>query len=77
MTQCKDSLNIVITILNLCKLLDKKSVVEGIETEEQWQLCRSLGCNEIQGFYFSRPTDFDSVSLLLPRAESLNASAAS
>lgn len=65
MTECKDSHNIVITILNLCKLLEKKSVVEGVETEEQWHVCRSLGCDEIQGYYFHKPAVFDEVTQVL------------
>lgn len=65
MTECKDSHTIVRTILNLCKLLDKKSVVEGVETEEQWHACRSLGCDEIQGYHFYKPAPFAEVSQVL------------
>ncbi len=28
---------------------------EGVETEDQLAFLRSLGCDEIQGYYFSRP----------------------
>jgi len=30
-------------------------VAEGVETLEQMELLRSHGCNEVQGYYISRP----------------------
>lgn len=42
-------------ITHLVHGLDKTIVVEGVETEDQYQLCLRLGCDEIQGYYFSRP----------------------
>ena len=30
-------------------------VAEGVETEEQYLLLKRLGCDLVQGFYFSRP----------------------
>lgn len=35
--------------------LDLRVVAEGIETKGQYDFLRSIGCNEVQGFYFSRP----------------------
>lgn len=35
--------------------LDKKVIVEGVETEEQYKICKKLGCDVIQGYYFSKP----------------------
>ena len=29
--------------------------VEGVETEQQVTILKQLGCNEMQGYYFSRP----------------------
>jgi diguanylate cyclase len=34
---------------------------EGIETEAQLRLVKSVGCDEAQGFYIARPMDFDSL----------------
>jgi EAL domain-containing protein (putative c-di-GMP-specific phosphodiesterase class I) len=40
-------------------------VAEGIETEYQLELLRSLGCRLGQGYIFSQPVDADSAILLL------------
>jgi EAL domain-containing protein (putative c-di-GMP-specific phosphodiesterase class I) len=65
MSECKDSHNVVVTILNLCRLLEKKSVVEGVETENEWSICRDLGCDEVQGYHFYKPASFDDVTKVL------------
>jgi len=33
----------------------KSVVAEGVETEEQLNILRSLGCDEVQGYYYSKP----------------------
>jgi EAL domain-containing protein (putative c-di-GMP-specific phosphodiesterase class I) len=38
---------------------------EGIETEAQLRLVKSVGCDEAQGFYIARPMDFDSLTTAL------------
>jgi EAL domain-containing protein (putative c-di-GMP-specific phosphodiesterase class I) len=48
---------IVKTILMLGENLDIEVVAEGIETAEQLNLLRSLGCELGQGYIFSRPVD--------------------
>jgi EAL domain-containing protein (putative c-di-GMP-specific phosphodiesterase class I) len=35
--------------------LKKKIIVEGVETKEQLEICRELGCDMVQGYYFSKP----------------------
>jgi len=53
----EDSRNVVAFIIQLCKQMNKKCVVEGVETEAEWKYCRDLACEEIQGYYFYKPTD--------------------
>ncbi|OCW57244.1 putative bifunctional diguanylate cyclase/phosphodiesterase [Hoeflea olei] len=51
------------TIIQLGKTLGCRVVMEGTETPAQVAAAVQLGCDEIQGFYFSRPLkreDFDS-----------------
>ncbi|WP_391208038.1 putative bifunctional diguanylate cyclase/phosphodiesterase [Psychrobacillus sp. L4] len=49
------SLSITRTIINLAEQLSLRVVSEGVETIEQWEKLKMLGCHELQGFYFSKP----------------------
>ena len=55
MTVAAAGLALVSTIINLAHSLELKVVAEGVETEEQARLLRVLGCDEMQGFLFSKP----------------------
>jgi len=50
-----DDAALVRTIITLGRNLGLKVVAEGVETAEQLQFLREHACDEIQGFYFSRP----------------------
>jgi len=41
--------------LDLARRMNLTSVAEGIEREEEWQLLKSLGCDQAQGFYIAPP----------------------
>ncbi len=47
--------NILISIVRMAKLLNISTVAEGVETAEQLEFVRNVGCDKIQGYYFSRP----------------------
>ena len=47
--------NIIRSIVNMASLLELPLIIEGIETREQVDFYKLLGCNTLQGFYFSRP----------------------
>lgn len=49
------SLAIVETIISLTEKLKIKVIAEGIETKEELEKIRKCGCEEIQGYYFSKP----------------------
>lgn len=51
--------------------LGMKTIVEGVETREQLDALRALGCNYVQGFYFARPTPPVELEDVIARAESL------
>jgi diguanylate cyclase (GGDEF)-like protein len=42
-------------ILQVCRVLDLECVAEGVETTEQLELLRRLGCTHVQGFLIGRP----------------------
>ena len=42
-------------IVALSRWLDLETIVEGVETEEQKETVRRMGCDSIQGYYCSRP----------------------
>jgi EAL domain-containing protein (putative c-di-GMP-specific phosphodiesterase class I) len=46
---------IVRAMAGLGKELGMTITAEGVETLEQLQLVRSLGCTEVQGYFFGRP----------------------
>lgn len=55
MTDSSQGQSLVTTIINLAHSLKLNVVAEGVETEEQSRLLRLLGCDEMQGYLFSKP----------------------
>ena len=49
------SATIVAAMINIGKSLQQKVIAEGIETKEQLKFLQDNGCDEGQGYYFSRP----------------------
>jgi diguanylate cyclase (GGDEF)-like protein/PAS domain S-box-containing protein len=69
MTDGQQGLVLVSTIINLAHSLKLKVVAEGVETTEQSGLLKSLGCDEMQGYLFSKPVPrdiFESRYLMAP-----------
>ena len=46
---------IVKNVVNLAKDIDMDVIIEGVETKEQLDFLTSIGCKNIQGFYFAHP----------------------
>ena len=46
---------IVTAIINMASSLGMQTIAEGVETEQQLEFLRLHGCNEAQGYYFSKP----------------------
>jgi EAL domain-containing protein (putative c-di-GMP-specific phosphodiesterase class I) len=70
-----DSATITDAIIALAKSLRLTITAEGIETKEQRDYLQARGCDEGQGFYFSRPANADTITKLLK--DSLQSDAAS
>lgn len=65
MGEDKKSASIVKTILMLGDNLEIEVVAEGIETDNQLESLRRLGCRLGQGYLFSRPIEADKASQIL------------
>ncbi|WP_438958849.1 bifunctional diguanylate cyclase/phosphodiesterase [Porticoccus sp.] len=46
---------IVVAIIGIAKGLGFKTVAKGVETKEQWKFLQDHGCDEYQGYFFSKP----------------------
>jgi EAL domain-containing protein (putative c-di-GMP-specific phosphodiesterase class I) len=65
MTEDDRSRQLVHTILTLSRSLGVAAVAEGIETQEQLALLRSMQCGYAQGFLFSEPIPAEQLEKLL------------
>jgi diguanylate cyclase (GGDEF)-like protein/PAS domain S-box-containing protein len=54
-TQNPEDKAIVLAIIDLSRNLGFRTLAEGVETAEQLAFLREHGCDEVQGYYFSRP----------------------
>jgi diguanylate cyclase len=64
MTSQPESMTIVSTIITLAHSLNLKVIAEGVETEEQAKLLQLLKCDEMQGYFFSKPMPLCRISSL-------------
>ncbi len=58
---------IVSAIINLAKSLGLQTIAEGVETTSQQMFLREQGCDEMQGYLFSKPVSVDRFEVLLKR----------
>lgn len=54
-TKDADSRHIINAIITMGKILQLKIIAEGVETIEQLEILKGLGCDEVQGYYYSKP----------------------
>jgi EAL domain-containing protein (putative c-di-GMP-specific phosphodiesterase class I) len=57
-----DDAAITAAIISMAKTLNLKVIAEGVETEAQMSFLRSHNCDEIQGYYFSKPLSTSEVA---------------
>jgi diguanylate cyclase (GGDEF)-like protein/PAS domain S-box-containing protein len=60
-----DDAAITTAIISMAKSLSLKVIAEGVENEAQMSFLRKLGCEEIQGYYFSKPLTAEEISAKL------------
>ena len=67
---CEDGGNsadsaIVRAVVALGKSLEFGLVAEGVETLEQYQFVKSVGCDQVQGYFFAKPQPAEIISAML------------
>jgi diguanylate cyclase (GGDEF)-like protein/PAS domain S-box-containing protein len=70
-----DDAAITRAIIAMAHSLRLKVIAEGVETEEQLRFLRDLGCDEMQGYYFSKPLAEDEFLRLLQNSVASGAAA--
>lgn len=60
-----DDATIVKAIINLAHSLNMEVIAEGAETVEQVEFLREHKCDQVQGYYFSRPICYEDFMVLL------------
>ncbi len=59
----KKSCGITRTILSLSRNLGMGMIAEGVETAGQYHFLQTIGCDEMQGFFFGRPVEAETLSV--------------
>jgi len=74
-TMLKDPvvMTLVTTVISMAHSLKLKVVAEGVDAQEQAAELRRLGCDQMQGYLFSKPVDFDAIAALLGKGVGVNA----
>ncbi|HLF96001.1 MAG TPA: EAL domain-containing protein [Methylococcaceae bacterium] len=62
-----DNTAIMLTIIAIAKNMNLKVIAEGVETREQYEYLQKNDCDEMQGYYFSRPLAADDLTRLLEK----------
>lgn len=58
------------SVVQMAKWLETTTIAEGVETIEQADFLKSVGCNYIQGYLYSKPVPEDEMHRILSEAES-------
>lgn len=51
---------VVKSSIDMARELGVKSVAEGVETQQDWDMLKSMGCDAVQGYFISKPMSLDS-----------------
>lgn len=60
---------IVEMIVSTCKQIGKTVVIEGVETIEMAELCRKLGCDRVQGYFYAKPMPLTELLVYLQQVQ--------
>jgi diguanylate cyclase (GGDEF)-like protein len=76
LTDRPDSIAIIRAVAGLGLSFGMTTTAEGVETQEQLDKMRSEGCNEVQGYFFSKPVPASQIAELLAGFEERSRAAA-
>ncbi|MGL5699976.1 MAG: putative bifunctional diguanylate cyclase/phosphodiesterase, partial [Kluyvera sp.] len=65
MRENSKNIKIVTTIINIAHSMNMDVVAEGVETQEQQRILSALGCDALQGFWFSDPVPASEIEVML------------
>ena len=51
----RKDMRLIEAVVSLARSLGLTTIAEGVETEEQLQALKALGCDIVQGYFFSKP----------------------
>jgi EAL domain-containing protein (putative c-di-GMP-specific phosphodiesterase class I) len=64
-----DDVAIATAIIAMARSLQHTVIAEGVETEAQFAFLREQGCEEIQGYYFSKPLPVEEFVKLIGKSD--------
>ncbi|MEP6868495.1 MAG: EAL domain-containing protein [Novosphingobium sp.] len=64
---------IISAIVSLAEALDMETTAEGVETHDELDLIRQLGCSHVQGYIYAKPLSTTEASALLIKGLSVSA----
>ncbi|WP_418923556.1 EAL domain-containing protein [Dialister hominis] len=53
--------SVIESTVRMAKKIGVQTLAEGVETKEQLNFLKSIGCEKIQGYYFGKPMPYDNV----------------
>ncbi len=63
------SKRIATSVVEMAKAINIHTLVEGVETEEQFNFLHNIGCEKVQGYFFGRPMPYEEAMLHLENKE--------
>ena len=64
--------NILRNVVHMANALNMSVIAEGVETEVQAGYLKSINCNYMQGFYFSKPIKAEDIEKLFEESKNSN-----
>lgn len=58
-TFTQKSKHIVMTMVRMIKELHSQTLAEGVETREEFEFLKRIGCERVQGYYLGKPAPYD------------------